>query len=598
MSVRGRPAPVNTPRSGRGPSTRARLMLVVVLLVLASGGLVARAVDLQVIHKKFYQKQGDERFLRTVPIPVSRGTIFDRNGVPLAVSTPVESLWANPPKLLEHSDRIPQLAKALDVDPDQLAQRLSRYADKQFVYLKRQMSPTAAKAVLALKIPGVNEVREYRRYYPSGAITAHVIGFTNIDGHGIAGLEMAYNQWLSGKDGAKKVIVDGNGRVVENVEQVRAPKPGHNLTLSIDRRIQYLAWRELKDAMAKFHATSASMVVMNPRNGEVLAMVNFPSYNPNDLDSSTASERRNRTVTDVFEPGSTAKAFTITAALLSGKWTPTTKIQTSPGWWVVDGHTIKDDSNFGLIDVTGVITHSSNVGASKIALSLPTKEMYGTFRAFGFGSPTGSEFPGESAGILPIGRTWRTIRQATIGYGYGFSVTLLQLARAYSALADGGVIHRPSFVKGVDSPGNRVIPADIDHEMINILETVVEDPDGTAYGSARIAHYTVAGKTGTSHQADNGGYLQDTYNSVFAGMAPASDPRLVGVVVVRGPQGAYFGTAVAAPVFQKVMSGALRLLDIPPDKVDTAQVIGPDSARAVAASDPHGHGRLTGGAAG
>ncbi len=574
MSMRGGNTRIDTPRRNRGPSTRKRLALVATLLGLASVGLVVRAVDLQVVDKGFYQQQGDERFLRTVPIPVSRGTIFDRNGVPLAVSTPVESLWANPHKLLDHSDRIPQLARALGVDAGELKQRLARRADRQFVYLRRQMSPEAAQAVLDLEIPGVNEQREYRRYYPSGSITAHVLGFTNIDGKGLAGLELAYNQWLSGKAGAKKVIRDGTGRVVENVELVRQAQPGHDLTLSIDRRIQYLAWRELKNTMEKYHADSASMVMMNPRNGEVLAMVNLPSYNPNDLDSSTAGERRNRAVTDVFEPGSTAKAFTVTAGLESGKWTPTTKIQTAPGWYVISGHTIHDDENNGLLDVTGVITRSSNIGAAKIALSLDTKEMYDTFRDFGFGSSTGSGFPGESSGILPIGRDWRTIRQATIGYGYGFNVTLLQLARAYSALAAGGVLHRPSFVKGVDHPGKRVVPERIADEVDAMLRTVVENPNGTAYRTARIANYSVAGKTGTSHQASGGGYSQDTYNSVFAGMAPASDPRLVGVVVVRGSQGAYFGSQVAAPVFKTVMQGALRLLDVAPDKVDPMLVIG------------------------
>ncbi|HET7360166.1 MAG TPA: penicillin-binding protein 2 [Rhodanobacteraceae bacterium] len=592
MSARGKSSPIDTPGRRRGPSTRARLGLVAVLLALASAGLVARAVDLQVLDKGFYQAQGNERFLRTVPIAVSRGTIFDRNGVPLAVSTPVESLWANPAKLLDHTDRIPELAKALGVNANELARRLSQRAGRQFVYLQRQMSPEAAKAVLDLDIPGVNEQREYRRYYPSGTIAAHVIGFTNIDGHGLAGIELAYNDWLTGTAGAKKVIRDGNGRTVENVELVRPAQPGHDLTLSIDRRIQYLAWRELKQAMQTYRATSASMVVMDPRSGEVLAMVNLPSYNPNDLDSSTAAERRNRTVTDVFEPGSTAKAFTVTAALLSGKWTPTTPVQTAPGWLVLSGYTIHDDENIGLTNVTGVITRSSNIGAAKIALSLPTAEMYDTFRDFGFGSSTGSGFPGESAGILPIGRDWRPIRQATIGYGYGFSVTLLQLARAYSALADGGVIHHPSFIDGQDSPGKRVVPPAIAHQMVKILTTVVENPQGTAYGSARIAHYSVAGKTGTSHQADGGGYSKDTYNSVFAGMAPASHPRLVAVVVVRGPQGKYFGTAVAAPVFKAVMSGALRLLDIPPDKVNTELVIGPTAAGAGAlAMDAGGHGK-------
>jgi cell division protein FtsI (penicillin-binding protein 3) len=591
MTLRGHTPPIDTPRRRRGPSARRRLSLVAVLMALASVGLVVRAVDLQVVDRGFYQQQGDERFLRTVPVSVMRDTIFDRNGVPLAVSTPVESLWADPQQLLEHADRIPQLAHALGVDADGLRRRLAQRATRQFVYLKRRLSPGDAQAVLNLKIPGVNKQREYRRYYPSGQITAHVLGFTNIDGRGQEGLELAYNKWLSGTSGAKKVIRDGTGRTVENVELVRQAQPGHDLTLSIDRRIQYLAWRELKAAMKKYRATSASMVVMDPRNGEVLAMVNLPSFNPNDIGASTAAERRDRAVTDVFEPGSTAKAFTVTAGLKSGQWTPTTEIQTAPGWTVIAGHTIHDDENNGLIDVTGVITRSSNIGAATIALSLPTKEMYDTFRDFGFGSSTQSGFPGESSGILPIGRDWRTIRQATIGYGYGFNVTLLQLAHAYCTLADGGVAHRPSFVKGVDNPGKRVVSATIDHEVVDMLKTVVQSPHGTAYRTARIANYTVAGKTGTSHQADAGGYSSNSYNSVFAGMAPASDPRLVSVVVVRGAKGAYFGTVVAAPVFQKVMQGALRMLDVPPDDVNPMFVIGgkqpavaPGSASAVAAA--------------
>ncbi|HET7358732.1 MAG TPA: penicillin-binding transpeptidase domain-containing protein, partial [Rhodanobacteraceae bacterium] len=313
--MRGQQAGLQTPRRGPGPSARKRLVLVFVLLGLASLGLVVQAVDLQVVDKGFYQAQGNARFLREVKIPVSRGTIFDRNGVPLAVSTPVESIWANPSEVLEHADRLPDLAKALGMDTEDLKQRLAQRADREFLYLKRQMSPDAAQAVLDLDIPGVNEQREYRRYYPSGAIAAHVLGFTNIDDRGQEGLELAYDSWLSGKPGAKRVIRDLHGHTVENVELVREPQPGRDLTLSIDRRIQYLVYRQLQDTMKQFKATSAAMVVMDARTGEVLAMVNLPSYNPNDIDHSTAAQRRNRAVTDVVEPGSTAKTFTIAAAL-------------------------------------------------------------------------------------------------------------------------------------------------------------------------------------------------------------------------------------------------------------------------------------------
>ncbi|GAB3025803.1 penicillin-binding protein 2 [Oleiagrimonas citrea] len=550
----------------RGPSVRRRMTLVVSLLSLAALGLLAQAVKLQVVDKRFYQAQGNARFLREVPIPVSRGSIFDRNGVPLAVSTPVESIWANPQEVLDHTDRMPELARALGIDADDLEQYLDQRANREFVYLKRRMSPEAAQAVLNLKIPGVNEQREFRRYYPLGAVTAHVLGFTNIDDHGQEGLERAYDQWLSGEAGSKRVIRDRLGHTVETVDMVRAPKPGHDLTLSIDRRIQYLAYRQLDETVKKFKASSASMVIMDPRTGEVLAMVNLPSYNPNAVGNSNPAQRRNRAVTDVVEPGSTAKAFTVAAALESGKWTPTTKIDTSPGWIQLYGHTIKDDENNGVLDVTGVITRSSNIGAAKMALSLTPDAMYKVFRDFGFGASTGSGFPGESAGLLPIGGDWRPIRQATIGYGYGFSVTALQLAQAYCVFADGGLLRAPSFVKGQDNTPKRVLSPRVAQEVVNMLKTVVE-PGGTAYRTAAIANYTVAGKTGTSHIAEAGGYSNSNYNSLFAGMVPASNPRLVGVVIVRGAQGGYFGTTVAAPVFSSVMKGALRLLDIPPDNV-------------------------------
>ncbi|MGH8182968.1 MAG: peptidoglycan D,D-transpeptidase FtsI family protein [Rhodanobacteraceae bacterium] len=370
MNPRRPPESTSRPPRRRRPDTRKRLALVAGVLSLAAIGLVARAVDLQVVHQKFLQKQGDARFLREVEVPVSRGTIYDRNGVPLAVSTPMLSLWADPGELLQHTDRIPELAKALGVNAVDLSRKLQQRSDREFVYLRRLMPPPQAKAVLALNIPGVNSQREYKRFYPDGAATAHVLGFTNIDDHGQEGLELAYDGWLAGKPGEKRVIRDRLGHTVENVEQIRAPVPGHDLTLSIDSRIQYLAYSALSEAVTERHAGSGSMVIIDPRSGEILAMVNVPSYNPNDIDNSTAAQRRNRAVTDVTEPGSTMKPFTISAALESGKWTPTTLINTSPGWFVIDGHTVRDDSNNGLIDVTHVITYSSNVGASKISLTL------------------------------------------------------------------------------------------------------------------------------------------------------------------------------------------------------------------------------------
>jgi cell division protein FtsI (penicillin-binding protein 3) len=564
------------PRRQR-PDTRKRLVLVVGVLAAASLGLIARAVDLQVVHQAFLQKQGDARFLRDVPIPVSRGTIYDRNGVPLAVSTPMLSLWANPDELLQHTDRIPELARALGVNAVDLARKLETRNGREFVYLRRLMPPEAAKAVLALDIPGVNAQREYKRYYPEGAATAHVLGFTNVDDHGQEGLELAYDGWLAGKPGEKRVIRDRLGHVVENVEQIKAPVPGHDLTLSIDSRIQYLAYQALTEAIVKRNAASGSMVILDPRNGEILAMVNVPSYNPNDLDNSNPGQRRNRAVTDVTEPGSTMKPFTITTALESGKWTPTTPVNTNPGTFTLDGHLIRDDRNNGLIDVSHVITYSSNVGASKISLTLTAQQMTKVLHEFGFGASTGSGFPGEVGGYIPPPRTWGDFVKATISFGYGLNVTALQLAQAYATIADGGVKHAPTFVKGDDNPGVRVEPQKISAEVMAMLRTVVGAPPATA-PQAAIPDYTVAGKTGTAHLAIAGGYAHNRYAALFCGIVPASDPRLVGVVIVRdagGHGGEYFGGLVSAPVFREVMTGALRLLDIPPDNVQQWYAGGP-----------------------
>ncbi|MDE2053438.1 MAG: penicillin-binding protein 2 [Xanthomonadaceae bacterium] len=577
MKLHRPPEHFSRPPRRQRPDTRKRLVLVVGVLSVAALGLVARAVDLQVVHQAFLQKQGDARFLRDVPIPVSRGTIYDRNGVPLAVSTPMLSLWANPDELLQHADRIPELARVLGVNAVDLSRKLETKNGREFVYLRRLMQPEAAKAILALDIQGVNAQREYKRYYPEGAAMAHVLGFTNIDDHGQEGLELAYDGWLAGKPGEKRVIRDRLGHVVENVEQIKAPVPGHDLTLSIDSRIQYLAYQALTDAVVKRHAASGSMVILDPRNGEILAMVNVPSYNPNDLDNSNPAQRRNRAVTDVTEPGSTMKPFTITTALESGKWTPTTPVNTNPGTFTIDGHLIRDDSNNGLIDVGRVITVSSNVGASKISLTLTPQQMAGVLHQFGFGASTGSGFPGEVGGYIPPPRTWGDFVKATISFGYGLNVTALQLAQAYAAIADGGVKHTPTFVKGDENPGVRVEPQKISAEVMAMLRTVVGAPPATA-PQAAIPDYTVAGKTGTAHLAIAGGYSRNRYAALFCGIVPASDPRLVGVVIVRdagGHGGEYFGGLVSAPVFREVMTGALRLLDIPPDNVQQWYAGGP-----------------------
>ena len=563
---------------------RARLYVVAMVLALSSSALIVRAVDLQVVRKDFYQEQGDQRYLRDIPIPVSRGTIFDRNGEPLAVSTPVESIWANPADVLSASDRLPELAKALDLDEEDLKQKLVQRSDKEFVYLKRHLNPDDAKAIVDLGIPGVASEREFRRYYPSGEVMAHVLGFTNIDDRGQEGLELAFDDWLAGKPGVKRVIRDLHGQVVENVELLREAQPGRDLTLSIDRRIQYLAYRELLAGLQEHHATSGSMVIIDAPTGEVLAMVNAPSFNPNARNGVDPSFRRNRAVTDVVEPGSTIKAFTISAALESGKWKPHTPIDTTPGTFTLaDGRVIRDVHNKGMLDVTGVITHSSNVGAAKIGLTLTRDHMYDVDHRFGFGEVSGSGFPGESPGLLPPSKSWGPVEQATIAYGYGLNVTPLQLVNAYTAIANDGRLRSPTFVKGAQNPDTAVIDPEIAANIRKMLETVVT-PEGSGLKAA-ITNYRVAGKTGTSRAASGGGY-DNRHISLFVGMVPASNPRLVGVVVIHDPQGAYYGGLVSAPVFSKVMDGALRLLDVPPDNVKNWYTGSPQGAPTLDAKVP------------
>ncbi len=571
-----------TPRQYR-VNLKARLYVVLMILALACTALIVRAVDLQWVRKDFYQDQGDQRYLREIPVEVSRGTIFDRNGEPLAVSTPVESIWADPGTLLDHTDRIPELARALGIDAPTLTDKLNQKADKQFVYLTRHLNPDAAAAIIKLGIPGVSSQREFRRYYPSGEVTAHILGKTNIDDHGLEGLELAFDDYLSGKPGSKRIIRDLHGHAVEDVdvELAVAPTPGHDLTLSIDQRIQYLAYRELMTAIKEHHASTGSIVVLDVTNGEIMAMVNQPSFNPNSQNSNIPpsellSHMRNRAATDVVEPGSTMKAMTISAALESGKWRPDSKVDTSPGTWKHFDHIIHDHRSLGILTVTGVITHSSNVGAAKIAATLPRDQMWDMFHRYGFGEPTGSGFTGESPGSLPIAKRWGPVEQDTIAYGYGLSVTPLQLARAYAAIADGGVLHTPTFVKGGGDEGRRIVDAKIAAQVKAMLETVIS-PESTAPAAA-VPNYLAAGKTGTSHIASHGGY-SNFYNSVFVGFVPASDPRLVAAIVISGATGTdivqYMGGTVAAPAFSKVMQGALRLLDIPPDNVKNWYAGGP-----------------------
>jgi len=542
-----------------------RLTLVGVFFSLLAVSLIARAVHLQVFNKDFLNHQADTRHLRTERISAHRGTITDRNGEPLAISTPVDSIWANPKELAPAVDRVPQLARLLGIDPQQLIRRVTRSMDKEFLYLKRHLSPEQAQLVLDLKLPGVNVQREYRRYYPAGEVTGHLVGFTNIDDAGQEGLELAFNHWLAGESGAKRVLKDRLGRSVENVESIRPPHHGKDLQTSIDLRIQYLAYRTLKAAIRQHNAESGSIVILDVKTGEVLAIVNQPTYNPNDRSQFSAARYRNRAITDIFEPGSSIKPLVVAAALESGDYRPSSIVDTAPGFVVVGPKRIEDSRNLGRISLTTILARSSNVGVTKLAMSLEPDQLWNTMTRFGLGTLTSSGFPGESAGLLTHFNHWRPISQATLAYGYGVSVTPLQLAQAYSVLGSDGVF-RPISLVALDAPaeGEQVLAAESAAAVRRMLEEVVR-PGGTGTKAA-VTGYRIAGKTGTAWKFAAGGYSEDKYISIFAGLAPASDPRLAAVVVIDEPTGElYYGSDVAAPVFSDVVSESLRLLAIPPD---------------------------------
>ncbi len=532
---------------------------------LVASSLVARAVHLQVLDKDFLNQQADTRHLRTESISAHRGTILDRNGEPLAISTPVDSIWVNPKEFASAVNKVPVLAKALGVDADVLMRRVTRSMDKEFLYLKRHLNPSTAQNVMALKLPGINVQREYRRYYPASEVTGHLVGFTNVDDEGQEGLELAMNYWLQGEPGAKRVLKDRLGRSIENVESIRPPHHGKDLRTSIDLRLQYLAYRTLKAAVKSHNARSGSIVILDVKTGEVLAMVNQPTYNPNDRSQFVAERYRNRAITDIFEPGSSIKPLVVAAALESGQYRPSSVVDTAPGYVSVGAKKIEDSRNLGRISLTTILARSSNVGVTKVAMDLQPDQLWSTMSHFGLGEMTSSGFPGESAGMLSHYSNWRPISQATIAYGYGVSVTPLQLAQAYSALGNGGVM-QPISLFAIEDPavGERVITADTATAVRRMLEEVVR-PGGTGTKAA-VDGYRVAGKTGTSWKFAKGGYSQDKYISIFAGLAPASDPRLATVVVIDEPGGElYYGSDVAAPVFADVMSESLRLLAVPPD---------------------------------
>jgi cell division protein FtsI (penicillin-binding protein 3) len=552
-------------------SYRWRSIVILGLVLLGAAGLVARAVELQLLDHGFLASQGDARSMRVVKIAAHRGAITDRNGEPLGVSTPVDSVWVNPQELNDNIDQLPKLAKALKEDQQWLARRITSNLDREFLYLVRHMPPEQAAHIKALGIPGVYLLREYRRYYPAGEVAGHVVGFTTIDDKGQEGLELGFDQLLNGEDGAKRVIQDLYGHYVENVESIRAPRPGRDLVTSIDLRIQYLAYRELKAAMQEYQARAGSVIVIDVDTGEVLAMVNQPSYNPNDRDQLKPELYRNRAATDIFEPGSSIKPFIMAAALASGQYLPDSVVDTSPGFLKVGTKVFEDEHNFGAIDLATILAKSSNVGSAKVALSLQPEQLWNTLTRLGLGQVTGGSYPGESAGMLSNYSHWRPIGIATLSHGYGLSVTPLQLAHAYATIGAGG-LKRPISFERVSGPvpAERVLDPKVARELIQLMEQVVER-GGTATRASLIG-YRVSGKTGTAFKSIAGGYSTDRIMAVFAGLVPASHPRLATVVVIDEPSRDLHevgtlaqGGTVAAPVFASVMSGALRLMDIPPD---------------------------------
>lgn len=529
-------------------------------------GLAARAAYLTIIDSDFLRAQGDARMMRTEPIMAMRGMIRDRNGAPLAVSTPVVSIWVNPRQMLAAKVDLHALAGQLGLEPVEFSRRIQRNARKGFLYARRHLSPVVAEALLNRDIPGVYGMTEYRRFYPEAEVTAHLLGFTDLDGRGKEGLELALDEQLNGVPGEKRVVKDLKGHRVQDVALLKAARPGREVTLSFDSRVQYAAYRELARGVSEHEADAGVLVSLDVETGEVLAMANLPSYNPNNRSRLTPQALRNRAVTDMFEPGSTMKPFTVAAALESGRYNTRSLFNTNPGTFRVINKTIRDHDNYGVIDLATLITKSSNIASAQIALALPRETLPTLHQRLGFGSKTGSGFPGESAGRLQPSNRWNPVELATMSYGYGLTVTALQLARSYAAIASGGIERPVSFIK-VSGPvaGKRVMDETVARSLIPMMENVVTQ-EGTALKAA-VPGYRVAGKTGTAHKAQSGGYARNQYMSLFAGLAPASNPRVVTVVVIDNPRkGGYYGGLAAAPVFARAMSETLRLMNISPDR--------------------------------
>ena len=560
------------------PQWRLYLVLFAMLLCVIAIGWKVSA--LHILERDFLQRQGDARTIRTVPLVANRGLITDRNGEPLAVSTPVQSIWVNPSEIAGNSEAILRLADQLELQGEVLANNIEKNSRKEFLYIKRRLPPADANRILALDIDEVYAQQEYQRFYPQGEAAAHLVGFSNVDDIGQEGLELTYDDWLRGVPGRRQVMKDKRGHIIEELNTIETAQPGKSLELSIDFRLQNIAYRELKEEFITRRAKAASVVVLDVETGEVLAIANQPSYNPHNKSNMTDfSVLRNRAITDVFEPGSTTKVFTIAAALESGLYTPGTPVETSPGWMMLGVDEVKDLFDYGTLTVAKIITKSSNIGSTKIALQIGAEPIRDVLERVGFGQITGTGFPGERGGVLPNPRRWSPIEIATLSYGYGLSTSALQLAQAYSVIADGG-IRKPVSLLKLDQtavselPRERVLSESISREVLDMLSTVVDSSRGGSAVEANVPFYSVAGKTGTAHVVGEFGYEENLHNSLFVGLAPATDPKIVVVVVVNEPKGEeHYGGQVAAPVFSRIASGAMRILKIAPDKIPADQIM-------------------------
>ncbi|MCX7117366.1 MAG: penicillin-binding protein 2 [Legionellales bacterium] len=550
---------------------QSRLLIVAGFFILALSILIWRIYDLTIMDRKFLQGQGNARSMRVLDIPAYRGMIIDREGAPLAVSTPVQSVWIHPKTFAPNAQQLTSLVQLLGMSAAQFSKRMTEGDGREFVYIQRQLPPQLAQKIEELKIPGVNFQEEFKRYYPEGDSVAQLIGFTNVDDNGIEGLELAYQQWLVGVSGRKKVVKDRLGRIIEELGVAKEPRPGHLLQLSIDRRIQFFAYHELQNTIVKFGAKSGSIVVLDTETGEVLAVVNYPSFNPNARFRYTLNEYRNKAMTDTFEPGSVIKPFTIASALDSGLFMPNTVIDTQPSWMMVHGHMIRDIHNYGVLDVVGVLQRSSNVGVTKMALASPPQQLIGLLKRCGIGQRTESGYPGESEGSLVKVKDANPFVLATLAFGYGMSVTALQLAKSYLVFANQGRLLPISLLHD-NSPvvAQQVLNPKTANQVLAMLEAVVSGVEGTGK-DAQIPGYRVAGKTGTARIAGKKGYEENRHIASFVGIAPVSKPRLIVAVIIHEPtRFGYYAAAVAAPLFAKVMGAALRILDIPPDKQESA----------------------------